>query len=56
MDIRDINKLKDIYGDEDYTLVEKDEYVAKLQLPSEFKQLYFSQKDLTLNTIRQLIT
>jgi DNA primase len=40
VDIRDLNRLKDIYGEDDYTLVEKDEYVAKLQLPSEFKQLY----------------
>jgi len=44
VDIRDLNKLRDIYGDEDYTLVEKDEYVAKLQLPSEFKQLHFKPK------------
>ena len=44
VDIRDLNRLKDIYGDEDYTLVEKDEYVAKLQLPSEFKQLHFKPK------------
>ncbi len=41
VDVRDLNKVRDVYGDEDYTLVEKDEYVAKLQLPSEFKQLYF---------------
>ena len=46
VDIRDLNKLRDIYGDEDYTLVEKDEYVAKLQLPSEFKQLYFKPTGL----------
>jgi DNA primase len=44
VDIRDLNRLKDIYGEEDYTLVEKDEYVAKLQLPSEFKQLHFKPK------------
>jgi DNA primase len=44
VDIRDLNRLKDIYGEEDYTLVEKDEYVAKLQLPSEFKQLHFRPK------------
>jgi DNA primase len=44
VDIRDLSRLKDIYGDEDYTLVEKDEYVAKLQLPSEFKQLHFKPK------------
>jgi DNA primase len=41
VDIRDLNKLKDIYGDDDYTLIDKEEYVAKLQLPSEFKQLHF---------------
>ena len=44
VDIRDLNRLKDIYGEDDYTLVEKDEYVAKLQLPSEFKQLHFKPK------------
>jgi DNA primase len=44
VDIRDLNRLKDIYGEDDYTLVEKEEYVAKLQLPSEFKQLHFKPK------------
>ena len=44
VDIKDLNRLKDIYGEDDYTLVEKDEYVAKLQLPSEFKQLHFKPK------------
>ena len=44
VDIRDLNRLKDIYGEDDYTLVEKDEYVAKLQLPYEFKQLHFKPK------------
>ena len=44
VDIRDLNKLKDIYGDDDYTLIDKEEYVAKLQLPSEFKQLHFKPK------------
>jgi len=40
VDIRDLNKVKDVYGDEpEYD--SKDEYVAKLQLPSEFKQLHF---------------
>ena len=44
VDIRDLSKLRDIYGEDDYTLVEKDEYVAKLQLPYEFKQLHFKPK------------
>jgi len=44
VDIRDLNRLKDIYGEDDYALAEKDEYVAKLQLPSEFKQLHFKPK------------
>ena len=44
VDVRDLNRLKDIYGEDDYTLVDKDEYVAKLQLPSEFKQLHFKPK------------
>ena len=40
VDIRDLNKVRDVYGDEpEYD--SKDEYVAKLQLPSEFKQLHF---------------
>jgi len=46
VDVRDLNRLRDIYGDEDYTLTDKEEYVAKLQLPSEFKQLYFKSKGL----------
>ena len=44
VDVRDLNRLKDIYGEDDYTLVAKDEYVAKLQLPAEFKQLHFKPK------------
>jgi DNA primase len=40
VDIRDLNKVKDVYGDEpEYD--SKEEFVAKLQLPKEFKQLYF---------------
>jgi DNA primase len=40
VDIRDLNKVRDVYGDEpEYD--SKEEYVAKLQLPKEFKQLYF---------------
>jgi DNA primase len=40
VDIRDLTKVKDVYGDEpEYD--SKEEYVAKLQLPKEFKQLYF---------------
>jgi len=43
VDIRDLNKVKDVYGDEpEYD--SKEEYVAKLQLPKEFKQLYFKPK------------
>jgi len=40
VDVRDLNKVKDVYGDEpEYD--SKEEFVAKLQLPKEFKQLYF---------------
>ena len=40
VDLRDISVVKDVYGDEpEYD--SKEEYVAKLQLPKEFKQLYF---------------
>jgi len=40
VDIRDLNRVRDVYGDEpEYD--SKEEYVAKLQLPKEFKQLYF---------------
>lgn len=43
VDIRDIGVVKDIYGDEpEYD--SKEEYVAKLQLPKEFKQLHFKPK------------
>lgn len=41
--MRDIAVVKDVYGDEpEYD--SKEEYVAKLQLPKEFKQLYFKPK------------
>jgi DNA primase len=40
VDLRDLSKVKDIYGDEpEYD--SKEEFVAKLQLPKEFKQLHF---------------
>ena len=45
VDIRDLNKVKDVYGDEpEYD--SKEEYVVKLQLPKEFKQLYFCPKSI----------
>ena len=45
VDVRDLNKVKDVYGDEpEYD--SKEEYVIKLQLPKEFKQLYFSPKGI----------
>jgi len=35
VDVRDLNKVRDVYGDEpEYD--SKEEYVAKLQLPKEF--------------------
>ena len=45
VDLRDIAVVRDVYGDEpEYDT--KEEYVAKLQLPSEFKQLYFCPKSI----------
>jgi DNA primase len=45
VDLRDISVVKDVYGDEpEYD--SKEEYVAKLQLPKEFKQLYFKPKGI----------
>lgn len=45
VDLRDIATVKDVYGDEpEYD--SKEEYVAKLQLPKEFKQLYFCPKSI----------
>ena len=45
VDLRDISVVKDVYGDEpEYDA--KEEYVAKLQLPKEFKQLYFCPKSI----------
>lgn len=38
VDIRDIQKIRDIYGD-DAPNIKNDEFVIKLQLPSEFKSL-----------------
>jgi DNA primase len=45
VDVRDLSKVKDIYGDEpEYD--PKEEFVIKLQLPKEFKQLYFKPTGL----------
>jgi DNA primase len=45
VDVRDVAVVKDVYGDEpEYD--SKEEYVAKLQLPKEFKQLYFKPKGI----------
>ena len=45
VDLRDIAVVKDVYGDEpEYDT--KEEFVAKLQLPKEFKQLYFKPKGI----------
>ena len=45
VDLRDISVVNDGYGDEpEYD--SKEEYVAKLQLPKEFKQLYFCPKSI----------
>jgi DNA primase len=45
VDLRDIAIVKDVYGDEpEYDV--KEEFVAKLQLPKEFKQLYFKPKGI----------
>jgi DNA primase len=45
IDKRDLDRLYNIYGDEpEYT--QKEEYVIKLQLPKEFKQLYFKPKSI----------
>jgi len=38
---KDILKLKDIYGDDDYTYESKEIYEEALKLPEEFKQLHF---------------
>ena len=38
VDVRDIQKIRDIYGDEAPS-TQKDEFVVKLQLPKEFKSL-----------------
>jgi DNA primase len=45
VDLRDIAVVKDVYGDEpEYD--SKEEFVIKLQLPKEFKQLYFCPKSI----------
>jgi DNA primase len=45
VDLRDIAVVKDVYGDEpEYD--PKEEFVAKLHLPKEFKQLYFKPKGI----------
>jgi DNA primase len=66
VDIRDINKIRDVYGDEGPS-TQKEEFVVKLQLPKEFKPLhqkpkgfvpifnqaihYLSQRGITTNEI-----
>ena len=66
VDIRDINKIRDVYGDEAPS-TQKEEFVVKLQLPKEFKPLhqkpkgfvpifnqaihYLSQRGITTNEI-----
>jgi DNA primase len=40
-DVKDILKLKDIYGDDDYTYETKEIYEEQLKLPEGFKQLHF---------------
>lgn len=45
VDRRDLDRLHNIYGDEPEH-IQKEEYVVKLQLPKEFKQLYFKPKSI----------
>lgn len=45
VDRRDLDKLYKIYGDEPEVST-KEEYIVKLQLPKEFKQLYYKPKSI----------
>jgi DNA primase len=49
VDVRDIQKVRDIYGDEAPSTTTQEEFVVKLQLPKEFKSLY--QKPKSINPI-----
>ena len=49
VDVRDIQKVRDIYGDESPSTTTQEEFVVKLQLPKEFKSLY--QKPKSINPI-----
>lgn len=44
---KDIQRIKDIYGDDDYNYNPTEDYPEKLELPKEFKQL--SQKPKSIN-------
>jgi DNA primase len=46
VDIRDIQKIRDIYGDIVEVSQSTDEFVVKLQLPKEFKSLYQKPKSI----------
>lgn len=49
VDVRDIQKIRDIYGDFEESNIQTEEFVVKLQLPKEFKSLY--QKPKSINPI-----
>ena len=46
VDIRDIQRIRDIYGDVEESTTTKEEFVVKLQLPNEFKSLYKKPKSI----------
>ena len=52
VDARDIQKIRDIYGDEAPSTTTQEEFVVKLQLPKEFKSLY--QKPKSINPIYRM--
>jgi hypothetical protein len=46
VDVKIIQKIKDIYGDDDYNYNPNEDYPEKLELPKEFKQLYIKPKSI----------
>jgi hypothetical protein len=46
VDVKTIQRIKDIYGDDDYNYNPNEDYPEKLELPKEYKQLHIKPKSL----------
>jgi hypothetical protein len=46
VDVKTIQRIKDIYGDDDYNYNPNEDYPEKLELPKEYKQLHIKPKSI----------